>query len=31
MNINIELEKVGWKQIINFQYNVDDCLFDEII
>jgi hypothetical protein len=30
MDINIELEKVGLKRIINFQYNVSDCLFNAI-
>jgi hypothetical protein len=30
MDIDIELEKVGFKRIINFQYNVSDCLFDAI-
>jgi hypothetical protein len=30
MAIDVELEKVGLKRIINFQYNVGDCLFDAI-
>jgi len=31
MDIDIELETIGLKWIINFQYNVGDCLFDGII
>jgi hypothetical protein len=30
MAIDIELEKVGLKWVINFQYNVGDCLFATI-
>jgi hypothetical protein len=30
MDIDIYVEKIGSKQIINFQSNVDDCLFDAI-
>jgi hypothetical protein len=30
MNVDIDLEKIGLKWIINFQYNVGDCLFDAI-
>jgi len=30
MNVDIDLEKNGLKWIINFQYNVGDCLFDAI-
>lgn len=31
MNIDIELAKLGFKWIINFNYNVGDCLFDAIM
>jgi hypothetical protein len=31
MDIDIELEKVGLKRIINFQCNVGDYLFDGIV
>jgi hypothetical protein len=30
MEFDQELVKLGFKQIINFQYNVGDCLFDVI-
>jgi len=30
MNVDIELGNFGLKWIINFQYNVGDCLFDLI-
>ncbi len=30
MNINIELAKGGFKWIINFNYNVGNCLVDAI-
>jgi len=30
MNIDIELAKVGFKWIINFNYNVGNCLVDAI-
>ncbi len=30
MNIDIELAKVGFKWIINFNYNVGDFLFDAV-
>lgn len=30
MDVDIELEKVSLKRIINFQYNVSDYLFDLI-
>jgi len=29
-DVDIEFGKVGLKRIINFQYNVGDCLFDVI-
>lgn len=30
MDIDIELNKVGLQIIMNFHYNVGDCLFDVI-
>ncbi len=31
MEIDLELAKLGLKQITNFQYSVGDCLFDAIV
>jgi hypothetical protein len=30
MNIDIELAKHGLQQVQNFEYKVEDCLFDSI-
>jgi hypothetical protein len=31
MDIDIELKQIGLKWIINFHFNVNDCLFDAIV